>query len=256
LNAHLPNSAFKAHDGGVREVLAYLRTKPHATVVGLAHALAPQCFAEPRIAEREQLIDQISHYCARMAALGVLGSAYSSEDGDLYYFIPEVHIAPSRADGHDAPRVERHGLAPQTASKPEISRTDPNIQYDPARTRFAIFFRFGGLVLRDACLPVLRHLGVAARRAEDLEIIGLVSHRTGDRDLKDLNHRLAHGRARVVADRLIDMGVDPNRMRVDYAETLHPQRISSDVFTATRPENGAALAHRVDIRLRIIGGPT
>jgi hypothetical protein len=242
------------------QIIGYLRAHNYASLIDLAQALYPEAFADDDLGSRQSAMEQLREQCARLVEANVLATAYSPSDGELVYCVREVHVQGGIAPGAGAgmasavpeavaPAVfRRRGDAGWRAStEAEIGPSPAELGNDLAsdRSAYAVFFKLG-TVLRPSCDLALRDFAAAAARAAQIHVVGLVSGISSAADMPGL---LASQRAAIVANRLVDCGID--RFRIELSVRPWDERpLSKDILAVDPPKSLAAQSRRVDINLR------
>jgi uncharacterized membrane protein affecting hemolysin expression len=107
-----------------------------------------------------------------------------------------------------------------------------------------VFFKLG-TVLRPACDLALRTLAHAAAQAVQINVVGQASRLNG---VSELSAVLASQRAAIVANRLVDLGID--RFRIELSVRPWDERtLAPDIFAVDPPKSLLAQSRRVEINL-------
>jgi outer membrane protein OmpA-like peptidoglycan-associated protein len=242
------------------EVIRYLRSHGYSSVLDLAQALSPECFVGDDLAPRQEAIERLRARCAQLVRSDVLSTAYSPVDGEFVYCIREVfepvsgavENVPDASAGSpkDAqPAVFRRRGDAEWRGQPEVAAaiggTDAGALSASVRSNYAVFFKLG-TVLRPSCDLALRNLAREAAQALQIHVIGQESRHSG---ISELSGILASQRAAIVANRLVDFGID--RFRIELSVQPWDERpLAADVFAIDPPKSLSAQSRRVEINLR------
>jgi hypothetical protein len=242
------------------KIVGYLRDHSYATLVELTQSLFPDSFTDDDLRPRQLALERLRVQCAQLVESKVLATAYSPTDGDLVYCIREVF----QGEGVESSPGSNGLAAPSQSASPAVFRRRGEVGWrnssdtgeaaksgdaDPAvptsGSDYAVFFKLG-TVLRPTCDVALRNFALTAARAAQIHVIGLVSPLPGVADMPEV---LASQRAAIVANRLVDCGID--RFRIELSVRPWDERpLSKDVFAVDPPRSLAAQARRVDINIR------
>lgn len=242
-------------------IIGYLRAHNHASLIDLAQALFPESFADADLGPRQLAMEHLRAQCTQLVEANVLATAYSPTDGELVYCVREVHLHGGIEAGADAvgtaagpaaamaPAVFRHRGDASRLAGTEAERATSSLERGndvvPAPSDYAVFFKLG-TVLRPSCDLALREFAAAAARAAQIHVVGLVS---GQSSAADMSGMLASQRAAIVANRLVDCGID--RFRIELSVKPWDARpLSKTVLVVDPPKSLAAQSRRVDINLR------
>jgi hypothetical protein len=243
-------------------VVGHLRAQGYASLIDLAQALFPECFVGDDLGPRQAALESLREQCAQLVESGVLSTAYSPTDGELVYCIREVFLPLAGASaaaspganpelGEAQPAVFRRrgdsAWRAEVEAGGSIAASDADVAPAPAAARsdYAVFFKLG-TVLRPTCDLALRDLARAAAHADEIHVVGLATRLSGVAELSAL---LASQRAAIVANRLVDCGID--RFRIEMSVRSWDERpLPTEVFAVDPPKSLSAQSRRVDINLK------
>jgi len=154
----------------------------------------------------------------------------------------EPSLAPAAPDAPAVFRRRADKLQGMTAKA--AAPAPPVAASGDAMAQAAVFFKLG-TVMRPSCAAVMPQLAAAAVTARVVHIVGVMANNKGD---EGLSATLASQRATLVANRLVDLGLDRYRIELSL-QTWDELPLAAGVWSAEPRPALRAQGRRVDIRL-------